>query len=308
MYRHASLSIRLYFTLLVSILMHIVILLGVGFSFDAPLSNPPLTSIDITLVKTQTEAAPDKSTLLAQANNQGSGDNIEDTRFRPAAAIPMAATDPTPPAPPTVQPTTLPPTPPAPIVETLDSDDSSPQIVTQSHADKIVQRDDDNKQAMSKPEQPSTPPLNAHQLMQQAMQDLDAIQAQLEQSEQILAGLKTKRPISANTRQYAAAAYHEAWRKKIERLGTTNYPKALKEKGINGNLILSVDINPDGSVPSDGIVISRSSGYPVLDKAAIKIVRLGAPYAPVPEEILQDHDVITIVKTWQFESGGLMSR
>ena len=81
-----------------------------------------------------------------------------------------------------------------------------------------------------------------------------------------------------------------------------NYPKEAKRKRLNGSLMLSVDINPDGSVPVDGIVISRSSGHDILDKAAIKIVRLGAPYAPIPEDVLQDNDVITIIRTWKFET------
>ena len=88
-----------------------------------------------------------------------------------------------------------------------------------------------------------------------------------------------------------------------------NYPQQAKRQRINGNLMLSVDINPDGSVPVDGIVVSRSSGHKILDDAAIKIVRLGAPYAPIPEDVLQDYDVITIIRTWKFETDfGLQAR
>jgi protein TonB len=73
--------------------------------------------------------------------------------------------------------------------------------------------------------------------------------------------------------------------------------------------MLSVDINPDGSVPPDGIVVSRSSGHKVLDDAAVKIVRLAAPFSPIPANVLKDNDMITIIRTWKFETDkGLLSR
>ena len=61
--------------------------------------------------------------------------------------------------------------------------------------------------------------------------------------------------------------------------------------------------------PPDGIVVSRSSGHKVLDDAAVRIVRLGAPYAAIPEDVLQNNDMLTIIRTWKFESArGLSAR
>ena len=118
-----------------------------------------------------------------------------------------------------------------------------------------------------------------------------------------------KRRISASTKEFDAAAYMKAWEMKVERIGNMNYPIEAKRQGLNGSLMLSVDINPDGSVPPDGIVISRSSGKDILDQAAIKIVRLGAPYAAVPDNVLQDNDMLTIIRTWKFETNkGLSAR
>lgn len=88
-----------------------------------------------------------------------------------------------------------------------------------------------------------------------------------------------------------------------------NYPQEARKKGINGSLKLAVDIQPDGSVAPGGIVVTQSSGHKVLDDAAIKIVRLAAPYAPIPDDVLMDHDVVTIIRTWKFETDdGLFSR
>jgi protein TonB len=44
-----------------------------------------------------------------------------------------------------------------------------------------------------------------------------------------------------------------------------------------------------------------SSGHKVLDDAAIRIVRLSAPYAPFPDELRKSTDVLEIIRTWQFK-------
>jgi len=45
-----------------------------------------------------------------------------------------------------------------------------------------------------------------------------------------------------------------------------------------------------------------SSGQKVLDKAAIRIVRMSAPFAPFPENIRKETDILDITRTWQFLS------
>ena len=96
---------------------------------------------------------------------------------------------------------------------------------------------------------------------------------------------KAKRPkrtfISASTREYKYAAYMEAWRAKVERVGNLNYPEEARKRKISGQLVLDVALNPDGKI--NQITVRRSSGHKVLDDAAIRIVELAAPYAPFPE-------------------------
>jgi protein TonB len=48
------------------------------------------------------------------------------------------------------------------------------------------------------------------------------------------------------------------------------------------------------------VEINRSSGYKVLDQAALRIVRLAAPYEPFPANIRQDTDILHITRTWTF--------
>jgi len=55
------------------------------------------------------------------------------------------------------------------------------------------------------------------------------------------------------------------------------------------------------------VEILNSSGSKVLDDAAIRIVRLSAPFAPFPPEMREDVDQLEIIRTWSFERRGLSS-
>jgi protein TonB len=113
--------------------------------------------------------------------------------------------------------------------------------------------------------------------------------------------LPRRRFISANTREYEYATYMAAWVAKVERVGNLNYPLELKQRGVAGDLLMTVGIQRDGSVES--IRIQRPSGIPELDEAATRIVRLAAPYSPLPPEIADDIDVLHITRTWRFSNG-----
>ena len=120
-----------------------------------------------------------------------------------------------------------------------------------------------------------------------------------------------KRPrrkfLSARTKEYKYAAYMEAWRARVERVGNLNYPEQAKRKKLTGDLVLDVEIRPDGGVHAINVV--RPSGHQVLDDAAMRIVRLAAPYDPFPEKIRSEVDILHITRTWQFIRGDrLVSR
>jgi protein TonB len=92
-----------------------------------------------------------------------------------------------------------------------------------------------------------------------------------------------------------------AWVAKVERVGNLNYPVELKQRKIAGDLLMTVGINADGSVES--IKVQRASGIPELDLAAQRIVRLAAPFAPLPPDISKGVDVLHITRTWRFSQG-----
>ncbi len=93
------------------------------------------------------------------------------------------------------------------------------------------------------------------------------------------------------------AAYVEAWRQKIELLGTEHYPLEARGK-IYGDLQLTVYIRKDGSL--DRVEIDRPSEHPILNLAAARIVQLAAPFAPLPPSMARNTDVFAITRTWHF--------
>ena len=109
-----------------------------------------------------------------------------------------------------------------------------------------------------------------------------------------------KKFVGARTQEYRFAQYIEDWRQKVERIGNLNYPPAARGK-LYGNLTMTVEIRADGEI--EKIDLNRSSGQKVLDDAAIRIVRMAAPYAAFPPDIRREYEILSITRTWTFTQG-----
>jgi protein TonB len=111
----------------------------------------------------------------------------------------------------------------------------------------------------------------------------------------------SKRFLNARTKAHEAAAYMEQWTRKVEGVGNLNYPNEARRRGLSGRLILEVTLQPDGSL--EDVRIVQPSRYRILDEAAVRIVKLGEPFAEIPEEVLNGHDQLVITRTWEFIDG-----
>lgn len=98
------------------------------------------------------------------------------------------------------------------------------------------------------------------------------------------------------THKSKVAHYLTQWQNKVERIGNRNYPAMTRKQ--NSSLQMDVAINHDGSIYH--IKIRKSSGIKSLDEAAARIVRMGAPYAPLPQELQNSLDVLVINRVWNF--------
>ena len=107
----------------------------------------------------------------------------------------------------------------------------------------------------------------------------------------------------ADTRESAIAAYLDGWKRRIERVGTINFPNEARRRSLSGNPVLEVAIRADGSLES--VIVRRTSGHRELDNAAVGIVRLAAPFDPFPTALRERYPVLRFAYEWQFLNGRL---
>lgn len=313
---------RLALTLCLAVIVHVMIVLGVGFAPE-PTPAPRMQGLEVTLVSQRSEEPPEKADVLAQANLRGGGDSAEAARPTAPFATPLpaptpalAATPPPSPAPrprvdaetprkPAPQPKIVEPAPPRPAAKPA-AEPARLATPTPAPADTQL-RDKPVDPAPGAPAEPAiedqqpapaAPALpTASQLITRSFA-LASLNSELQQKLQTQAKRPRQKYISANTQEYRYAAYMEAWRAKVERIGNINYPDEARQKKLSGALLLDVALRPDGSVIE--ILVRRSSGHKVLDDAAVRIVELAAPFAPFPEDIAREVDVLHVTRTWKF--------
>jgi len=93
--------------------------------------------------------------------------------------------------------------------------------------------------------------------------------------------------------------YLASFRRKIACSSLQNFPAAARGKTY-GDMIVTVSVRADGSF--EKATVDRSSGSKVLDRGAIDIARLAAPFEPFPPDIRADTDALDITRTWTFTS------
>ena len=147
------------------------------------------------------------------------------------------------------------------------------------------------------------PKMTADLLQQQIAQ----LATEIRQSQPSVEQAKIKSVDSVSAHKYIAAQYGKDWDNKVERMGNMNYPEVALKKDFSGTLTMDVGVKADGSVY--GIVIVRSSGSLELDEAAKKIVRMSAPFAPLPLDLRKEVDVLVITRVWKFtDESGLVTQ
>jgi len=107
----------------------------------------------------------------------------------------------------------------------------------------------------------------------------------------------------ADTRESMIAGYLDGWKRHIERVGTLNFPDEARRQAMSGNPVLEVAIGADGRL--EQVLVRRTSGHRELDNAALRIVRLAAPFDPFPRAMREHYPVLRFAYEWQFLQGRL---
>lgn len=271
---------RLSATLVLSLIVHGLLILGVGFAVgdEAPL----VPTLDVIFSQTSTPLTPRQADFLAQANQQGGGDS--DTPQRPRDSQPGVVPQPrTGLAPQPQRATTAAQTPPP-----------RARVVSSRHGEDPVPAPQPHPQA----ESPTTP-ADAERERRDA--EMARLAAEVHLRSEQYARRPNRKFVSASTHEYAYANYLRAWVDRAERVGNLNYPDEARRRRLGGRVVISVGVRRDGSIESSRVLVS--SGTPLLDAAALRIVRLAQPFPPLPRT--EDNvDILQVTRTWLFLPGG----
>lgn len=274
----ATLNTRLSASMTFSVALHAFLLFGVALVMPDPRSAASfIQPLQVVLVNTKSKSKPVKADALAQANLEGGGNTAEDRRAKsPLPAI---------------------------------RDDQ--QFTPEQLARRVARLEEESKRMLTKlksnykvaqPEprkQQSNDATRGDDLVQRSL-EIARLEAQIDKNWDTYQKIPRRKFIGARTQEYRFAQYIEDWRIKVERIGNLNYPDEARRRQIYGKLQLSVAIRADGSVES--VEVNRSSGHRILDAAAMRIVKLTAPFSPLPPDIRKDTDILVITRTWTFTS------
>ncbi|MBL1433114.1 MAG: energy transducer TonB [Gammaproteobacteria bacterium] len=283
----SSHSDHLTLTLFFALLLHAFIILGISFSQE-DFSQIPRHTMDITLVHQESEQEQNDAKILAQANQDGGNE----TEREQASSSPSAAT---------IQP-------PVPSLQQQTQQKSAASRSEQEIKKIAVKKDQGTvlEKTTKKPAEQEVPLPSADELIARSMA-MASLSSEIGPVKDAQSNNPRRRLITTKTREFRDAFYFESWRKKIEKIGNLNYPEEARRRNLAGKLRLDVGLFPDGSIES--ITVVKSSGKKLLDDAAIRIVKLAAPFSAFPEDMRGDTDVLVISRVWEFGgAGGFSSR
>ena len=241
--------------------------------------GPPL---EVALVNAKSDSKPVKAQLLAQANLDGGGNTEQDRRARtPLPVLPRET-------------------------KRQDVAVASSKRQVQENTTREIMTQLRSPAAVAAPEPKPleetelTESPTANDLMQKTLEAV-RLEAKIARDLEAYQKIPRRKRIGSQAQEYRFARYVEDWRMKVERIGNLNYPEAARQSKLYGSLILTVSIRADGTV--EDVRINRKSGHRILDAAAVKIVEMAGPYAPFPDDIRRDTDILSITRTWTFARG-----
>lgn len=277
---------RLMYTLFMALAVHAVVVLGVTFAPEDPATSA--ATMEITLSRFEDDKAPEEADFLAASNQQGSGDSEEKleqttTEMADVNAREVEQVQPVPPA----------------VTERQPREERE-VVQAQVRSETAEARDQ-----LEEPPEEDLPVAEKKSLMERSL-EIASLEARLDAQQQAYARRpRVTRVTASSTLQSSNAWYVRNWVDKITRVGNSNYPREARTQGIYGDLRLLVSLHKDGTVKK--VSILESSGSSVLDDAAIRIIRLAAPFAPFPDDMREKTDELEIIRTWSFQRRGLTS-
>jgi periplasmic protein TonB len=270
---------RMQVAAVVSVVFHAFLVLGVAFKMPDPSRFVGQQPLEVTLVNAKSQTRPHKADALAQANLDGGGNTDAARRAKSPLPVPRDPKDGADLAAAQKR------------VDQLERE--TKQLMTQAKSRTTVASVPETPQPK---DEPQVSPTGAD-IVTRSM-EIARLEASIAREWDSYQQRPRRRFVGARTQENRFARYIEDWRVKVERIGETNYPQAVRDQRMYGSLVVTVSIKSDGSL--ERVDVNRSSGNRILDAAALRIVNMAAPYAPFPSDIAKDTDIISITRTWIF--------
>ena len=268
---HPVVPDRLPAMLFLAALVHGILIIGI--TFNPELTNPfaEAISLEVTIVADPDQEIdrPDEAAYLAQASQEGGG-NITD-QIRPSAPLQSAMP-----------------------ADNIGQEDGNAVTDSKAHeraADEVLTTENDTDRAVpidprTDPQQQDTVAIAMESGAEQTMplpQETDATFLLTDDDPSQLI-------ISADTRESVAAAYLDAWKRRIEAVGAAYIPELGDVGSLSGSPTMLVRISEDGELLEARV--SRTSGSPVLDLASVDIIRRASPFDQFPTAMADEYDTV----------------
>jgi protein TonB len=272
---------RLLVTFFFAALAHAILILGITFSAAAQQGDAP-PGLQVLLVSDELpeSASNDTATYLAQRTQKGSGNTRERVAPRNRAAA-----------------TPVPERAGVPNGAATADEAAAPG----SAEERVLTSTGWNPQVRYFAETPDTgtaaqaPPQLDGRVADEAGPENDTGPAQLQGPK------RDELWVTPDSRAASLAPYLDAWRHKVERIGTMNYPTAARRSGKAASPVLEVAINSSGAL--EKAVVRQTSGDAQLDQASLNILKLASPFDPFPPELERQYHVLRFAYEWQFVGG-----
>ena len=265
---------------MLSVLAHAIPIFGVKFVMPDPKILFSAQPLEVILVNQRTVQDALKADALAQANLNGGG-NVDAPNQRVKSPLPASDNQPSQELERVKE-----------QQKKLEAD--AEKLMLQLNAKTQIAQD------LGKSTQTENPGTDTEQLKQRE-REMAGLAAQISKQTSAYQSRPRMTFIGARSREYRFARYVEDWRMKMERVGALTYPLDAHGQKMYGRLLVSVEIDANGNLRR--AEITKSSGNKELDAAALRIVKMAAPFGKFPNDIRKDTDVISISRTWTFAKG-----
>ncbi len=257
------------------------------------------TTMEVIIVQKSTEKAPDKADYLAQVNYKGGGETEQEQRPTTPTIAPF---------PDSTAEVVF--TPPPNQVAAAPQEHQTEILVTEQdsayqvkHQPDIIPPEEPANQGQDSQTEDNYISENEVFINEFAIK-FASMQAEFDRKYREYSKRPRQEFINSSTKEYKYASYMDAWRRKIEDVGTKFYQNNFKK--ISGSVVLKVALNSNGTLHN--IKITTPSKHSMLDEATLQIVHLALPFEPFPEEFRKEVDILHITRTWIYNYDGLISR